>query len=319
MNNWQPSGKGKSMEYRLQAVGMAFAAFRLKAVLQTSLLIDLLPKEKIIMTAKELLDAGKLQAAIDELTNRVKANPTDTQQRIFLFELLLFAGDWDRAERQVDTIAHQSMEAGLGVQVYRDNIKAERERGRLLADGRRPHFITDAPAYVDLHLDAINRLREGNLSEARATLARAEEERPAFKGSLNGQPFADFRDYNDLVGPVLELIVKDQYTWVPFEQITRVEIAAPKQLRDLIWLPAKIETTDGTNGDVYIPCLYEGSSTHRNEQVKLGRMTDWMDVGEGLYLASGLRLFLVDGEDKALLEAREIEFDHGAALSHSAR
>src|SRR5215213_5777000 len=129
-----------------------------------------------MITAKEMLDAGKLQAAIDELTSRVKANPADTQQRISLFELLLFAGDWDRAERQVDVIAHQSMEAGLGVQVYRNNIKAERERSRLFSDGLRPHFISDPPAYVNLHLDAINRLREGNTGEARETLDRAEEE-----------------------------------------------------------------------------------------------------------------------------------------------
>ena len=38
-------------------------------------------------------------------------------------------------------------------------------------------------------------------------------------------------------------------------------------------------------------------------------MTDWADAGEGLYLASGLRLFLIDGEDRALLEARRIEFE----------
>lgn len=269
-------------------------------------------------TAKELLEAGELQAAIDELTGRVKANPTDTRQRIFLFELLLFAGDWDRAERQVDVISHQSMEAELGVQVYRNNIKAERSRGRLLSEGLRPHFITDPPAYVDLHLDAINRLREGNLTEAREILDRAEEERPAFAGNLNGQPFSDFRDYNDLVGPVLELIVNDQYTWLPFEQIRRVEIAAPKNLRDLLWASARIESIDGTNGEVYIPALYEGSGTHANNQVKLGRMTDWMDVGEGLYLASGLRLFLVDGEDRALFDARKIEFDIVSAEARSA-
>jgi type VI secretion system protein ImpE len=259
-------------------------------------------------TARELFDGGKLQAAIDEVTNRVKANPADTQQRIFLFELLLFAGDWDRAERQVDVIAHQSMEAGLGVQVYRNNIKAERERSRLFADGLRPHFISDPPAYVELHLSAINRLREGNIGEARETLDRAEEERPAFKGALNREPFSDFRDYNDIVGPVLEAIVQDQYTWIPFEQISQLEIEAPKNLRDLIWTPARIETTDGTSGEMYIHTLYEGSRNHADDQVKLGRMTDWTDAGEGLYLASGLRLFLVDGEDRALLEARKIEF-----------
>jgi type VI secretion system protein ImpE len=259
-------------------------------------------------TAKELLDAGKLQAAIEELTNRVKANPSDTHERIFLFELLLFAGDWERAERQVDVIAHQSLESGLGVQVYRNNIKAERDRSRLFSDGLRPHFISVPPAYVELHLSAINRVREGNIREARETLDRAEQERPAFKGAINGREFSDFRDYNDPVGPVLEAIVQDQYTWIPFEQISSLEIGAPKQLRDLIWIPARIEATDGTSGDIYIHTLYEGSGRHSDDQVKLGRMTDWKDAGEGLYLASGSRLFLVDGEDRALLEARKIEF-----------
>jgi type VI secretion system protein ImpE len=264
-------------------------------------------------TAKELLDAGKLQAAIEELTNRVKATPSDAHQRISLFELLLFAGDWERAERQVDVIAHQSMESGLGVQVYRNNIKAERDRSRLFSDGLRPHFISVPPAYVELHLAAINRVREGNIREARETLDRAEEERPAFTGAINGREFSDFRDYNDLVGPVLEAIVQDQYTWIPFEQIATLEIGAPRQLRDLIWTPAHIEAIDGTSGDIYIHTLYEGSGNHADDEVRLGRMTDWKDAGEGLYLASGSRLFLIDGEDRALLEARKIEFAPAAS------
>jgi type VI secretion system protein ImpE len=263
----------------------------------------------------ELLDAGNLHLAIDELAGRVKASPADARQRISLFELLLFAGDWDRAERQVDVIAHQSMEAGLGVQVYRNNIKAERDRSRLFSDGLRPGFIMDPPAYVGLQLSVIDRLREGDLIGARETLARAEEERPAFGGSLDGRHFSDFRDYNDLVGPVLEAIVQDRYTWIPFGQIGRIEIEAPRQLRDLIWAPAHIETTDGTRGEIYVHALYEGSGNHPDDQVKLGRMTDWKDAGEGMYLASGSRLFLVDGEDRALLEMRKIEFAPVAAES----
>ncbi|HJQ68322.1 MAG TPA: type VI secretion system accessory protein TagJ [Blastocatellia bacterium] len=266
-------------------------------------------------TAKELFEAGRLQAAIDEVTNRVKANPNDTQQRILLFELLLFAGEWDRAERHADVIAHQSMEAGLGVQVYRNNIKSERDRSRLFSDGLRPHFIGDPPAYVELHLSAINRIREGNIAEARETLDRAEEDRPAFAGAFNGQRFSDFRDYNDVVGPVLEAIVQDQYTWIPFEQITSLEIEAPKQLRDLVWTSARIETTDGTSGEIYIHTLYEGSGLNPSDLVRLGRMTDWKDAGADLYLASGLRLFLIDGEDRALLDARRIEFEYAARES----
>jgi type VI secretion system protein ImpE len=269
-------------------------------------------------TAKELFDAGHLQLAVEELTRQVKANPSDMQRRIFLFELLCFGGEWDRAEKQLDVIGHQSAQAEIGVQAYRNNIKAERDRQRLFSKGLQPYFLAEPPAYVDWHLNAINRLREGHLAEARELLDRAEEERPAFAGSLNGRAFQDFRDYNDWVGPVLELIVKDQYTWLPFEQIKTIEIPAPKRLRDLLWIPARIESTDSTVGEVFIPALYAGSAEHQNEQIKLGRATDWQEIGEGLYQAAGLRLFLVDEEDKAVLEVRSIEFGSAATEAQSA-
>jgi hypothetical protein len=38
-------------------------------------------------------------------------------------------------------------------------------------------------------------------------------------------------------------------------------------------------------------------------------MTDWRDVGDGVYQGSGLRLFLVDGDEKALLEVRKLEIN----------
>jgi type VI secretion system protein ImpE len=259
--------------------------------------------------AKALVDAGKLDEAIAEVTRQVKAHPADASHRTFLFELLCFAGEWDRAEKQLDAIGHQNIKAEIGVQVFRNNIKAERDRRRLFSDGLQPHFLREPPAYVDLHLAAINRLREGNLAEARQTLDRAEEERPALAGTFNGKSFEDFRDWDDVVGPVLELIVKDQYTWLPFEHIRRMEINAPKHMRDLMWASGRIEAGDGTIGEVYIPALYAGSSEHANEQVRLGRMTDWKRVSDDLSLAVGLRVFLVDGEDKPLFEARSVEFE----------
>ncbi len=258
--------------------------------------------------AKALFDAGELGRAVEELLREVKANPADTTRRTFLFELLCFTGDWDRAEKQLDVIGHQSAKAEIGVQVYRNNIKAERDRRRLFSDGLQPHFLSEPPAYVDLHLAAINRLREGSPAEARETLDRAEEERPARSGKLNGREFQDFRDFDDVVGPVLELIVQDKYTWLPFEQIKRLEIAPPKQLRDLVWTAARVESVDQTMGEVFVPVLYAGSSEHPNDQVKLGRMTDWKEVGAELYRAAGLRLFLVDDEDKPVFEARRVEF-----------
>jgi type VI secretion system protein ImpE len=263
--------------------------------------------------AKELFQAGKLNEAIDELLREVKANPTDTVGRTFLFELSCFVGDWERAERQLDVIGHQSAEAELGVMVYRAIMKAEGERRRVFAEGVQPHFLLEPPAYVDWHVAALGQMIRGEMTEARATLDRAEEERPAIAGKLDGQEFEDFRDYDDRVGPVLELIVKDKYVWLPFEQIRRMDISPPKQLRDMLWASARIEALDGTIGEVYVPSLYAGTYDSKNDQVRLGRMTDWQEVGEDLYTAVGQRLLLVDGGDKSLFEVKAVEFASPAA------
>jgi type VI secretion system protein ImpE len=263
-------------------------------------------------TVKELIQAGELAGAVEEATRLVKASPADMGARTSLFELLCIAGEWDRAEKQLDVIGHQSTETEIGVQAYLNNIKAERDRRRLMPEGLAPHFLNEPPAYVDLHMDAINRVREGNVAEARALLDRAEEERPALPGRTGDLVFADFRDYNDFTGSVLELIVKDKYVWLPFEQIASLEIEAPARLRDLVWIPARIGAVDGTVGEVFIPATYPGSSDRPDDAVKLGRMTEWEEVGEGLYRGFGLRTFLVDGDERPVLQVRAVQFDHGA-------
>lgn len=97
-----------------------------------------------------------------------------------------------------------------------------------------------------------------------------------------------------------------------------MEIDPPKRLRDLLWAPARVQATDGTVGQVFLLVLYAGSSQHQNDQVKLGRMTDWREMGEDVYLAAGAHLLLVDGEEKALLELRSVDFGPPEAASGSA-
>jgi hypothetical protein len=56
-------------------------------------------------TARELFDAGKLNNAIEALGAELRERPTDLHRRTFLFELLCFAGNWDRADKQLDVLA----------------------------------------------------------------------------------------------------------------------------------------------------------------------------------------------------------------------
>ncbi len=90
------------------------------------------------MKAKELLDAGHLSAAIEQLNQEVRSHPTNSRLRTFLFELLCFTGDYERAERQLNVIRHQSVTAEVGVEVYRNILTAEQNRHRLFSDGASP-------------------------------------------------------------------------------------------------------------------------------------------------------------------------------------
>ena len=264
--------------------------------------------------AKQHLDDGNLKSAVESALAAVKANPTDQSARTFLFELSCFSGDWERAERQLEVIGHQDTKTMIGSAIYRQNFKAERDRARLFADGVKPEYLLSPPAYVEDLLTANNRLREGNVAEARQILDEVEENRPAFACKINDeQEYSDFRDYNDATMCVFEAILKDTYVWLPFEQVQKIEFFEPKSLRDLFWIQAQVELVNGTNGEMFIPALYNDSWKSDSDQVRLGRMTDWRDLGDELFAGEGIKLYWMDGKDKSLLDIRTIEFKHETA------
>lgn len=260
--------------------------------------------------AKKLLDSGDLTGAIAAVLAFVRDNPTNVQARIFLFELSCFSGDWDRAEKQLDVIGHQDANAMIGSMIYRQNFKAERDRSRFFSDGLQPGILAPPPPYVGDLIQANNRIREGNVSEARQLFDKIEEERPAFPAILNGSEVEDFRDYNDPTLCIFEVIFKDQYVWLPIEQVAKIEFFKPKTLRDLFWIQAQVELVEGTNGEMFFPSLYANSYQSENDSVRLGRMTDWRGLGDELYVGEGLRSFWADGRDRSILDIDTIEFRH---------
>jgi type VI secretion system protein ImpE len=259
--------------------------------------------------AKPLLESGNLTGAIESALTLVKSNPTDASSRIFLFELSAFAGDWERAKRQLDVIGHQDTTAMIGSKIYEQCVLAEAKRADFFATGAKPEFLATPPDYIYGLLTANNRVREGNLKEAREVLDKVDEERPAFACKINGGDVEDFRDYNDLTSVILEVIIKDSYVWVPLEQIEKITFSEPKSLRDYFWRQATMETDNGTNGDVFIPALYNNSWRSGDDNIRLGKLTDWRDIGEDIYIGEGAKLFAVSGaEHKTIFDLNEIEF-----------
>ena len=89
-----------------------------------------------------------------------------------------------------------------------------------------------------------------------------------------------------------------------------IEFFKPASLRDLFWIQAKVELVDGTNGEMFFPSLYSGSYHSGNDMVRLGRMTDWRDLGSELFAGEGLKLYWMDGRDRSILDLETIVFEH---------
>src|ERR1017187_10079465 len=261
------------------------------------------------MTVKELLDAGNLSAAIAQISTDLREAPADRVKRTFLFELLCCAGDLDRAEKQLDVLAAEGCDRDIAVQPYHNVLAGERKRRLLFSEGRVPGLPKRVPDYTRLHLEAINHIPEGHYSEARALLEESETARPPVSGTINGERFDDLNDADDLLGPFLEVITANNYSWIPWEVVRSVSMEAPRHLRDLVWIPARVELEIGPLGEAFLPVLYADSYLHQDDRVKLGRMTEWRADAGGLALVSGQKLLMAGERDWPLLEVRQLEFD----------
>jgi type VI secretion system protein ImpE len=271
------------------------------------------------MNASELYRAGQLAEAIAAAVEEVKRHPTDTARRGFLSELLCFAGEWDRADAQLDVLIQQDPKLALGLTMVRQLIRAEQARQQFFATGAMPEFLDQPSPHLKLHLEASIRIREGKPHEAVELLEQAEAQRPKPRGTCDGQSFDDFRDLDDLVAPIMEVLTSNgKYYWIPIERIEQIEFHAPERPRDLLWRRVHMIVSDGPDGEVFLPVLYPGAPAEPDDRVRLGRATDWRG-GEGTPVRGvGQRMFLVGDEGQSLLEFKEIVFQiaeesHGEA------
>lgn len=259
------------------------------------------------MNATEAYKAGKLNEAIDLQLKEVKANPADHGKRLFLFELLAYAGELERAKKQIEIVVYPEMELMAAVTGYRRLLDSEEARRHLFADGQVPRFFSDQPEHVHMRLNAVLLMREKRGKEAVELLTKANELAPVLKGKINDKPFESLRDADDLFGTVLEVFAQGGYYWVPLEQVETITIPAPKFPRDYLWLPARLEMKDSA-GNVFLPVLYPNSHAEADDQIKLGRKTDGKSENGAVVLV-GSHLFFAGEQDTSLLEWRTVEFE----------
>ena len=235
------------------------------------------------MNPQELYRAGHLTDAIKALSAELRENPTDVRRRTFLFELLCFAGEYERADKQLEVLAQAGPQSEMGVLLYRSALFAERQRQDVFERGEFPSQQSD-------------------------------DDSPDRGGTANGKSFSYFADGDPRTGEKLEIFAAGNYLLLPLEHVASIEIPPPKKLRDLIWSPAAVCTTPafkGTElGEVLLPVLAPFSWRHPDEAVRLGRMTVWeKPQGSEYQIPFGQKMWMVDDEEISFLELRALAFN----------
>jgi type VI secretion system protein ImpE len=231
------------------------------------------------MDAQQLYRAGKLTEAISALSATLRDNPSDLKSRTFLFELLCFAGEFDRAEKQLDLLEQSGKKDSIiGTLLYRGALNAARTRQDMFEKKSYP-----------------------------AAAAQTGE----IRGKLNGREFTSIADADTRLGSRLEVFAAGDYMWISFRDIAGIEIEPPKRLRDLLWAPAKLQTGPTFRsrdlGEVLLPAMAPLSWQHPDDAVRLGRTTEWCEDESGEISPFGQKMLLVDGEEFPFLELRHLE------------
>lgn len=260
------------------------------------------------MNSKDLVAAGRLVEARQQLTQEVKSSPSDSAKRTLLFQVLAFLGEWDKADKHLDMMVSLNPSLETGVQVYKNLTTAERQRKDVLDGKAIPGFLTRTPAYFELYLVAWERVKEGKHEEAADLYRKIEEIRPAPYGTLDGKPFEGFSDTDTFLSAFLEVIMHDRYVWVPFESLRELSVNQPKTLFDLMWAPARFLTWDGLNANCYLPVLYPDSYLQEDERTKMGKMTDWVSLGPGFWKGVGQHVYRIGDEEVSILDIRDVVF-----------
>jgi type VI secretion system protein ImpE len=232
------------------------------------------------LSSRQYFEAGQVRAAQDLLAAQLRTSPDDARARSFLFNLLCFSGDWERARKHLAILAGTDEGTRMGSLLYLSALNAETQREQMI----RERAFPNTPVKSKL------------------------------SGRLNGDPFSEILDADPDLGARLEIFVAGSCLWIPFEWIESVRIEAPSQLTDTIWAQGFVTIRKSSErgsdiGEALLPVMYPFSFRHSDENVWLGRRTAWGRDENGTEFPVGQRILMVDGEEKAFLDVRTIEFD----------
>lgn len=255
--------------------------------------------------AKSLSD-NALDTALDVAKTHLKSHPSDQEARHLYIDLLVLAGDYERADTQCSLAVTFAPDATMGFALLRNELRGMAARDAWFRSGAVPEF-PQGPSHLDrlaVRLGIAHRMQDA--TDAKEALAALEDQRSEHPMLWNGKRVSDFRDLDDRTPHALEVIMTGgAYLWIDFAKIAMLTVEPISRPRDLAFRRAELSLIDGAVAPVLLPAIYHGTAA--DAALILGRETDWIDEPTGITTGRGQRCFLAGDELVSFHDTESLE------------
>ena len=133
------------------------------------------------MSARDLFEAGRVDEALLTLQIEVRERPEDLNLRVFLFELLVIHGLWERAMGQLEVMTSMEPKAVAFSRLYQPVLKAEMSRKGFFKDDEVPVVFGEPEPWMAQVLHGNGLLAKGQPELAIKVLEQAFGASPRFQ------------------------------------------------------------------------------------------------------------------------------------------
>lgn len=247
--------------------------------------------------------AATLAQIFADAQTRARAAPADLTARSTLWQVFAVRGELDRARKQLDMMLRLDASWAMEVQGCHSLLDAEVLRGEVFAGRQPPTCLGQPPSWFGALISALPMLAQDRPDGAAALLSQALDEATPCAGVLNGTAFDWICDGDARLGPCIEIIAQGRYVWVEIAAVRSLVCQQPQELRDLIWLPAKLEIDDSGALDIFVPARYPSPLSDDHQ---MARSTDWTPLAGELFIGHGQKCFSTNNDLTGFLDLREL-------------
>ncbi len=256
-------------------------------------------------TPSAAFKSGDLATAIQLSAQEVKRHPKEPQYRAFLAELCCMAGDYERADQQLQTLLTLNPDLLLTINTWRQLIRSAYARRNTYENASAPDLLAGSSPAVESALSLLLAKINGDAETVQDILANREQQTESPTFTVNGASENSLRDLDDINAFVFEFLSPNgDYYWVDALHIEKLTLSKPKRTLDLLWRECDLTLTNGKSGTLFLPTIYP--EVIDDNTALLGRSTHWQNH-YGCEVGVGLREFLVGEHCFAVFDLESLE------------